>query len=37
LRGTFIIDREGIIRWSVVHGLGEARDSAEYQKVLADL
>lgn len=37
LRGTFIIDREGVIRWSVVHGLGEARNSAEYQKVLADL
>ena len=37
LRGTYIIDREGIIRWSVVHGLGEPRDSAEYQKVLADL
>lgn len=37
LRGTFIIDREGVIRWSVVHGLGEPRNSAEYQKVLADL
>jgi mycoredoxin-dependent peroxiredoxin len=37
LRGTFIIDREGVLRWSVVHGLGEPRDSAEYQKVLASL
>lgn len=37
LRGTFIIDREGVIRWSVVHGLGEPRNSGEYQKVLADL
>lgn len=37
LRGTFIIDKEGVIRWSVVHGLGEARDSAEYRKVLANL
>lgn len=37
LRGTFIIDKDGVIRWSVVHGLGEARDSAEYRKVLANL
>lgn len=37
LRGTFIIDKAGIVRWSVVHGLGEARDPAEYRKVLASL
>lgn len=37
LRGTFIIDKTGTIRWSVVHGLGEARDSVEYRKALADL
>lgn len=37
LRGTFIVDKTGTVRWSVVHGLGEARDSAEYRKVLANL
>lgn len=37
LRGTFIIDKAGTVRWSVVHGLGDARDSAEYRKVLASL
>lgn len=37
LRGTFVIDMNGVIRWSVVHGLGEARDSVEYRKALADL
>lgn len=37
LRGTFIVDKTGVVRWSVVHGLGEARDSAEYRKVLTNL
>lgn len=37
LRGTFIVDKSGVVRWSVLHGLGEARDSAEYRKVLSNL
>ena len=37
LRGTFIIDKAGIVRWSVLHGMGEARDADEYEKVLATL
>ena len=37
LRGTFIIDKEGVIRWTVVHGLGDARDIAEYRKALSSL
>ena len=36
-RGTFIIDKAGTVRWSVVNPIPEARDIAEYQKVLADL
>ncbi len=36
-RGTFIIDKDGVVRWSVIHGMGEARDADEYEKVLADL
>jgi peroxiredoxin len=36
-RGTFIIDKAGIVRWSVVNPIPQARDIAEYQKVLADL
>ena len=36
-RGTFIIDKDGIVRWSVIHEIGEARDPAEYEKVLSDL
>jgi mycoredoxin-dependent peroxiredoxin len=37
LRGTFVIDKSGVVRWSVVHPIGEARDADEYTKVLASL
>jgi peroxiredoxin len=37
LRGTFVIDRDGVVRWSVLHGIGEARDPADYRQALADL
>jgi mycoredoxin-dependent peroxiredoxin len=37
LRGTFIIDKAGVVRWTVVHPIGEARDADEYEKVLATL
>lgn len=37
LRGTFVIDKEGTVRWSVVNAIPDARDHAEYAKVLADL
>jgi peroxiredoxin len=37
LRGTFVIDREGVVRWSVVRGIGEARDPADYKAALAPL
>ncbi|MGV9774445.1 peroxiredoxin [Streptosporangium sp. NPDC003464] len=36
-RGTFIIDGEGVVRWSVVNPIPVARDIAEYRKVLAEL
>jgi len=36
-RGTFIIDKQGIVRWTVRTALGEARDLAAYQKALAEL
>ena len=36
-RGTFVIDKAGVLRWSVVHEIGEARDADEYEKVLASL
>jgi mycoredoxin-dependent peroxiredoxin len=37
LRGTFIVDKDGILRWKVVHGIPDARDQTEYLKVLAGL
>lgn len=37
LRGTFIIDKEGILRWSVVNSPGDARNTAEYKEALAKL
>ena len=37
LRGTFIIDGAGVIRWSVVNPTSQARDAADYVKALADI
>jgi mycoredoxin-dependent peroxiredoxin len=37
LRGTFIIDKTGLVRWKVVNGLGAARDLNEYKKALSSL
>ncbi|MEU9097043.1 peroxiredoxin [Streptomyces sp. NPDC048361] len=34
VRGTFIIDKEGVVRWTVVNGLPDARDLDEYLKAL---
>ena len=37
IRGTFIIDKEGILRWQVVNGLGDARNIVDYKAALAAL
>ncbi|KUN05123.1 peroxiredoxin [Streptomyces yokosukanensis] len=37
VRGTFIIDKEGVVRWTVVNGLPDARDLDEYVKALDTL
>jgi mycoredoxin-dependent peroxiredoxin len=36
-RGTFIIDKDGVVRWKVVNPVPQARDIADYQKALASL
>ena len=36
-RGTYLVDAEGVVRWKVEHGIGEARDMAAYREALADL
>ena len=37
VRGTFILDKEGVVRWTVVNGLPDARDLGEYVKALDTL
>jgi mycoredoxin-dependent peroxiredoxin len=37
VRGTFIIDKEGVVRWTVVNGLPDARDVNDYVKALETL
>jgi len=37
MRGTFIIDKEGILRWQVVNGLGDARNIADYKSAISAL
>ncbi|MGI5327375.1 peroxiredoxin [Actinomadura nitritigenes] len=37
LRGTFIIDAQGVVRWKVLNAIPDARDLDEYRKALAGL
>ncbi|MCX2179637.1 peroxiredoxin [Streptomyces sp. SKN60] len=37
VRGTFVIDKAGAVRWSVVNALPDARDADAYAKALAAL
>ncbi|MEW2284490.1 peroxiredoxin [Streptomyces sp. NPDC047841] len=37
VRGTFVIDKEGVVRWTVVNGLPDARDLNDYVKALDTL
>ena len=37
VRGTFVIDKDGVVRWKVVSPIPEARNIADYQKALAAL
>jgi alkyl hydroperoxide reductase subunit AhpC len=37
VRGSFLVDGEGVLRWSVVNPPGRARDFSAYRAALADL
>jgi len=37
LRGTFVVDRTGVVRWSVVNPIPEARNPDDYAEALAAL
>lgn len=36
-RGTFIIDRDGVVRWTTVNELREPRSLDDYRKALAEI
>jgi peroxiredoxin len=36
-RASFVIDKDGVVRWSVVNGPGEARSANDYAAALAAL
>ena len=36
-RGTFVIDRAGVVRWTVRNEIPDARSLVDYEKALADL
>lgn len=36
-RGTFVIDKTGVVRWTVRNAIPDARDIADYQKALAEI
>jgi peroxiredoxin len=37
LRGTFLVDADGIVRWSVVNPRGQRRDLETYREALAEI
>jgi len=37
IRGSFLIDADGVVRWSVVNPRGQRRDLAGYRAALAEL
>jgi len=37
IRGTFLVDSGGVIRWTLVNGPGEPRDFSGYRTALAEL
>jgi mycoredoxin-dependent peroxiredoxin len=37
IRGTFVIDKQGVVRWKVVNAIPDARDIEDYRKALAAL
>jgi peroxiredoxin len=37
IRGTFIVDKSGILRWQVVNSMGDARNVTDYKAAIATL
>ena len=36
-RGTFIVDKAGVLRWSITNSIGDARNLVDYKEALAAL
>ena len=36
-RATFVLDREGVVRWAVVGGPGDVRNPDDYRAALAEI
>jgi peroxiredoxin len=36
-RATFVLDRDGIVRWAVVGGTGDVRNPDDYRAALAQI
>jgi alkyl hydroperoxide reductase subunit AhpC len=36
IRGSFLLDADGLVRWKVIHRMGEARDVRAHLAALAD-
>jgi peroxiredoxin len=37
LRGSFLVDRDGVVRWRVVKGIPDTRNVADYMRAIAAL
>jgi peroxiredoxin len=37
VRGTFVVDQAGVLRWRIVNAIPDARDLDDYRAALADL
>lgn len=37
IRGTFVVDAQGVVRWNVANAIPEARDVDDYKRVLDQL
>ena len=37
IRGTFVIDKAGILRWQVINGMGDARNIVDYKAAISAL
>ncbi len=37
VRGTFVVDRAGVLRWQLVNAIPDGRDTADYERVVEQI